>query len=58
MVVILFYKMTNDKKSLSEIQNFFYGTNVFLTGATGFIGHVLVEKLLRYIYIFMLDSIL
>ncbi|VVC29128.1 Hypothetical protein CINCED_3A024702 [Cinara cedri] len=35
----------------SEIQQFFSGTNVFLTGATGIVGHVLVEKLLRTCYI-------
>jgi len=34
-------------ESKSEVQQFFHGTNVFVTGATGFIGHVLVEKLLR-----------
>ncbi|VVC39084.1 Male sterility, NAD-binding,NAD(P)-binding domain [Cinara cedri] len=34
----------------SEIQQFFSGTNVFLTGATGIVGHVLVEKLLRKCY--------
>ncbi|KAL5239952.1 hypothetical protein ACI65C_007362 [Semiaphis heraclei] len=39
--------MTSGDESISEIQKFFKGTNVFVTGATGFIGHVLVEKLLR-----------
>ncbi|XP_027845565.2 fatty acyl-CoA reductase wat-like [Aphis gossypii] len=39
--------MTSSDKSISEIQQFFKGTNVFVTGATGFIGHVLVEKILR-----------
>ncbi|XP_025194175.1 fatty acyl-CoA reductase wat-like [Melanaphis sacchari] len=39
--------MTSGDKSISEIQQFFKGTNVFITGATGFIGHVLVEKILR-----------
>lgn len=39
--------MTSSDQSISEIQQFFKGTNVFVTGATGFIGHVLVEKILR-----------
>jgi len=39
--------MTSGNESISEIQQFFKGTNVFITGATGFIGHVLVEKILR-----------
>lgn len=34
--------------SMSEIQSFFKGTSVFITGATGFLGHVLLSKLLRY----------
>ena len=41
----------------SEIANFYTGQNIFITGATGFMGQVLVEKLLRscgdigYIYL-------
>jgi len=42
--------MTSNDESISEIQTFFKDTNVFVTGATGFIGNVLVEKLLRYLY--------
>lgn len=34
-------------KSMSEIQSFFSGTSIFLTGATGFLGHVLLSKLIR-----------
>ncbi|XP_050422292.1 fatty acyl-CoA reductase wat-like [Adelges cooleyi] len=35
------------EKPLTEIQKVFADTNVFITGATGFIGQVLVEKILR-----------
>lgn len=31
----------------SDIQEFYKGKSVFITGATGFLGKVLVEKLLR-----------
>nr|CAI5843146.1 unnamed protein product [Callosobruchus analis] len=31
----------------SEIQNFYHSKNVFITGGTGFLGKVLIEKLLR-----------
>ena len=33
--------------SNSPIQNFFSGSSVLVTGATGFVGKALVEKLLR-----------
>jgi alcohol-forming fatty acyl-CoA reductase len=32
---------------MSEIEKFFAGKNVLVTGVTGFLGKVLVEKLLR-----------
>ncbi|KAF8790735.1 Fatty acyl-CoA reductase 1 like protein [Argiope bruennichi] len=32
---------------LTPIQKFFFGRSIFITGATGFVGKVLVEKLLR-----------
>ncbi|GJQ87612.1 hypothetical protein Trydic_g18394 [Trypoxylus dichotomus] len=32
---------------LTPIQKFYNGANVFITGGTGFLGHLLVEKLLR-----------
>lgn len=31
----------------SEIQSFYNGATVFLTGATGFLGNLIMEKLLR-----------
>ena len=34
-------------EGMSEIAEFFKGKSVFITGATGFMGKVLVEKLLR-----------
>ena len=34
-------------EEVSEIAEFFKGKSVFITGATGFLGKVLVEKLLR-----------
>lgn len=37
----------NSEDSGSEIASFFKGKNVLITGATGFFGKVLIEKLLR-----------
>lgn len=34
-------------KEESQIQKFYKGANVFVTGGTGFMGKVLIEKLLR-----------
>lgn len=39
------------ENELSEIQSFYNGMTVFLTGATGFIGRLILEKLLRYYYL-------
>lgn len=33
----------------SQIQKCFRGSNILITGGTGFIGKVLIEKLLRYV---------
>lgn len=46
-------KQTNDSEDInvaanSDVSNFFSGKNIFITGATGFLGKILVEKLLRY----------
>ena len=32
---------------MSEVEKFYAGKNIFVTGVTGFLGKVLVEKLLR-----------
>lgn len=37
----------NEHHTQTPIQNFYAKTNVFITGATGFLGKILVEKLLR-----------
>lgn len=38
------YQNTNH---LSEIQSFYKDTTIFLTGATGFLGNLILEKLIR-----------
>lgn len=35
------------KPELSEIQSFYKNSTVFLTGATGFMGSLILEKLIR-----------
>ena len=40
----------NEKFEKSEIQNFFTDKTILITGATGFLGKCLVEKLLRSCY--------
>lgn len=37
-------------ESQSEIREFFKDQTIFITGGTGFIGKVLIEKLLRICY--------
>lgn len=36
-----------DTEQRTSIQEFFRGRNIFMTGVTGFLGHVLLDKLLR-----------
>lgn len=36
-----------DREANSEVANFYSNRNVFITGATGFIGKALIEKLIR-----------
>ncbi|XP_050358500.1 fatty acyl-CoA reductase wat-like [Nymphalis io] len=37
----------NKSEKISEIQEFYNGKNILITGATGFLGKILMEKLLR-----------
>lgn len=37
----------SDVKSKTEVQNFYTGKTIFITGGSGFMGILLVEKLLR-----------
>ncbi|XP_015586617.1 fatty acyl-CoA reductase wat isoform X1 [Cephus cinctus] len=39
--------MSSIPEALSEIQQFYKGANIFITGGTGFLGKILIEKLLR-----------
>lgn len=42
------YKVDASLPVDSPITSFYVGKTVFLTGPTGFLGHLLLEKLLRY----------
>jgi len=38
---------SESKPELSEIQSFYNGATVFLTGATGFLGNLILDKIIR-----------
>lgn len=39
--------MIGENEETSKISEFYSGTSIFITGATGFLGKLLLEKLLR-----------
>lgn len=39
------------KPELSPIQSFYNDSTVLLTGATGFMGNLILEKLIRYLIV-------
>lgn len=44
------YNFNSNEQSetqLSEIQSFYNDTTIFLTGSTGFMGNLILEKLIR-----------
>lgn len=41
------FEMTNNSQADSEIVKVFRGSTIFVTGGNGFLGKILVEKLLR-----------
>jgi len=42
-----FSTMADTEDNSSPVRDFFRGKNIFITGATGFLGMALIEKLLR-----------
>lgn len=44
--------MTDTPQEGSEIIKFYSGCNVLVTGGSGFMGKILIEKLLRYAFVF------
>lgn len=44
-------------KNISPLSNYYHGKTVFLTGGSGFLGHLYIQKLLRTkistLYLFM-----
>lgn len=43
------YKNYEDLHKKSQISQHFYGKTIFLTGASGLLGHLYLEKLLRWV---------
>lgn len=41
------YLVDETPRQISEIQDFYADSTIFVTGATGFLGKLLIEKLLR-----------
>uniref|UniRef100_A0A336M984 Fatty acyl-CoA reductase n=1 Tax=Culicoides sonorensis TaxID=179676 RepID=A0A336M984_CULSO len=41
------FKMFSKSTKISSVPDFYKGTDILITGATGFLGYVLIEKLLR-----------
>lgn len=39
----------------SEVSGFFSNCNIFVTGGSGFIGKLLLEKLLRYVFFIFIN---
>lgn len=52
---ITYMDMKDEREALGEsnIQKFFSGATVLLTGGTGFLGKLMVEKLLRYVSVLL-----
>jgi fatty acyl-CoA reductase len=43
----VFFQLLQKQQKMAGLVQFFEGQNIFVTGATGFLGKVLLEKLMR-----------